>query len=122
MSPIEALKLRINNVIDDWSAEVDAIVKEHEKKQSTEAEPSDIAEPAEVPVEEPTKPEGKRVVRASTTGDRVYYIDEDKKTRSWVTNPEVLRKLGFGLEDVAEVTEEELLRYNMAPAIYKIDE
>lgn len=62
--------------------------------------------------------EGKRVVRTSVGGDRVYFLDEDKMTRQWATNPDVLDSLGFGLEDVTNVEEEELLKYQMAPPLH----
>lgn len=64
-------------------------------------------------------PEGKRVVRTKSSGDRVYYIDEEKKTRQWITNPDVLTSLGFGMEDVTDVEDAELLKYQMAAALYK---
>lgn len=67
--------------------------------------------------------EGTRVVRTSTSGDRVYFLDEVKKTRQWVTNPDVLDSLGFTLNDVSEVTEDDLLKYQMGPALYRrVDE
>lgn len=66
-------------------------------------------------------PEGKRVVRTKSSGDRVYYLDEEKKTRQWVTNPEVLKGLGFEAGDVVEVEDSELLNYQMASAIYKVE-
>lgn len=77
---------------------------------------------ASVAATEPVKkvlPEGKRVVRTKSSGDRVYYIDEEKKTRQWITNPEVLTSLGFGMEDVTDVEDAELLKYQMAAALYK---
>lgn len=68
-------------------------------------------------------PEGKRVVRTSTSGDRVYFLDEVNKTRQWVTNPDVLDSLGFEMGDVGDVEEDELLKYQMGPALYKrVDE
>lgn len=71
----------------------------------------------------PELPEGRRVVRTKTSGDRVYFLDDDKKTRQWATNPEVVDSLGFTLADVVEVEEDELLKYQMGPAIYKrVDE
>lgn len=66
-------------------------------------------------------PEGKRVVRTKSSGDRVYCLDEEKKTRQWITNPEVLKGLGFEIEDVVEVEDTELLRYNMGPALYRVE-
>lgn len=68
-------------------------------------------------------PEGKRVIRTNTSGDRVYFLDDVKMTRQWVTNPEVLDSLGFELGDVVEIDEDEMLKYQMAPALYKrVDE
>jgi len=76
-------------------------------------------------VEEPVVkdlPEGKRAVRTKSSGDRVYCLDEVKKTRQWVTNPEILAGLGFDASDVVEVDDAELLRYQMGPALYKLAE
>lgn len=64
----------------------------------------------------------KRVVRTKSSGDRVYCIDEDKKLRQWVTNPDVLKGLGFEASDVQEVDDNELLSYAMGPALYKVDQ
>jgi hypothetical protein len=74
------------------------------------------------PVEERKLPEGKRAVRTKSSGDRVFVLDEEKKTRQWVTNPEVLKGIGFEATDVVEITDEELGKYQMASAIYKLDE
>lgn len=67
-----------------------------------------------------TLPEGKRVARTKSTGDRVYMLDEAKKTRQWVTNPDVLAKLGFVMGDVVDIEDPELLRYQMGPALYRV--
>lgn len=67
-------------------------------------------------------PEGKQVVRTKTSGDRVYLLDETGGTRQWVTNPEVLKSLGFESSDVAEVEDNELLKYQMGPALYRVAE
>lgn len=75
----------------------------------------------EAPVEKRELPKDKRVVRTKSSGDRVYFIDEIKKTRQWVTNPEVLESLGFEISDVTEVEDSELLRYQMGSALYKVD-
>lgn len=85
------------------------------------ADKSAVPEPV---AEEPKRvlPEGKRVVRTKSSGDRVYMIDEVKKTRQWVTNPDVLAGLGFVIEDVVEVDDSELMGYQMGPALYRIDE
>lgn len=76
----------------------------------------------EVP-DEPKRelPKDKRVVRTKASGDRVYLIDENKKTRAWLTNPEVLKASGFEIGDVQEVDDSELLKYQMAPAIYRVE-
>lgn len=66
-------------------------------------------------------PEGKRVVRTKTSGDRVYLLDEVKKTRQWLTKPEVLDAQGFTAADVVEVPDDELLKYQMGAAIYKTE-
>lgn len=66
-------------------------------------------------------PEGKRVVRTKSSGDRVYLLDEVKKTRHWVTSPEILKAQGFVLEDVTEVEDQELLKYQMAAALYRVE-
>lgn len=64
-------------------------------------------------------PEGQRVVRTKTSGDRVYLLDEIKKTRQWITNGEVLTGLGFEMSDVTEVSDIEMMKFNMGPALYK---
>lgn len=66
-------------------------------------------------------PEGKRVVRTKTSGDRVYLIDETKKTRQWLSNPDVLTASGFEIGDVVEIEDSELLRYQMGPALLRVD-
>lgn len=71
-------------------------------------------EPASVP-----KPEGKRVVRTKSSGDRVYLLDDVKKTRQWVYSPEVLDSVGFDMGDVTEIEDNELLKYTMGPALLK---
>ena len=76
-------------------------------------------EPAE-PIEDEA-PADKRVVRSQSSGDRVYMLDEIKKTRQWVTNPQVLAGLGFTPQDVKDIEDIELLKYQMAAAIYKVD-
>lgn len=76
------------------------------------------AEAGEAPTSRAIPTDG-RVVRTTTSGDRVYYLSETKKTRQWVTNPDVLDSLGFIMEDVTEVDDDEMLKYQMGPALYK---
>lgn len=64
-------------------------------------------------------PEGKRVVRTKTSGDRVYLLDDTEKTRHWIANPDVLTNLGFDMSDVIDVEDSELMKYRMATALYK---
>lgn len=64
-------------------------------------------------------PEGKRVVRTKTSGDRVYLLDDTDKTRHWIANPDVLTNLGFDMSDVIDVEDAELIKYRMATALYK---
>lgn len=105
---VDALRKLIDEAITQWAAG---------------ASP-DVASPAnelsEVKDERP-KPEGKRVVRTKSSGDRVYVLDETAKTRSWVTSPEVLAALGFQPGDVEEVDDAKLLSYQMAAATYRVD-
>lgn len=111
MSNVEDLKSRINKVIEEWESEQNTNIVE---VFDDEVEMTDS--------EENLTPAKYRAVRSSSTGDRVYYIDEEARTRAWVTNPEVLKSLGFELEDVTEIEETELAQYKMAPAKYKADE
>lgn len=108
---VEDLKKKVNNIIDDW-ADGQKVVPS--AKQVSEG---DVPEPKE----ERKLPDGKRVVRTKASGDRVYMIDEEKKTRHWITNPAVLKGLGFELGDVAEVEDTEMLKYQLGQAIYRVD-
>lgn len=76
--------------------------------------------PLEAEIVEKPKPEGQRVVRTNTSGDRVYLLDDNKKTRAWITKPEVLDGLGFSAADVEEVTDDEMFKYQMGPALYEV--
>ena len=82
-----------------------------------------FAKPVEETTEEVKKelPEGQRVVRTKSSGDRVYLLDDNKKTRQWVTNGDVLVKLGFDWSDIVEVEDSELLKYNMGAALYRVE-
>lgn len=70
-------------------------------------------------IPEHVTPENQRVVRTKSSGDRVYLLDEVKKTRQWVTTGEILQACGFEMSDVNEVDDAELLKYQMASPIYK---
>jgi hypothetical protein len=64
-------------------------------------------------------PEGKRVVRTKSSGDRVFLLDDNEKTRQWVTNEKVLASLGFEFSDVGEIEDDKLTEFRMAPALYR---
>lgn len=66
-------------------------------------------------------PKDKRVVRTKSTGDRVYLLDDTKKIRQWVTNPEVLKGLGFEMTDVGEADDMEVAKYQLGPALYRVE-
>ena len=105
---VDGLRKAIDDVITRWAA----------------GAPDEIASPTNeiTEVKDPrVLPEGKRAVRTKNTGDRVYLLDDDKKTRRWVTTPEILTALGFEGADVIEVTDEEMMKYQMGPAIFKAD-
>jgi len=105
----EDLKYQLNETIDRWA-------KSQPKVTVSEG-------PINIPVEVPKElPKDKRVVRTKTSGDRVYLIDEVAKTRAWITSGEILTSLGFDMDDVKEIDDMEMLKYNMASAIYKLDE
>lgn len=135
---VEDLKHRINNVINMWAGEqntnratgiedptrVDgATLTPEEFAAKEQAARGDEAAAVVMGVssEERVLPEGKRVVRTKSSGDRVYLIDEVKKTRQWVTSPEILEGLGFESGDVTETDDTDLLGYQMGPALYRID-
>lgn len=109
--------VKLHQLIDTWAAEERAAEEVAPKADHTitTEEATITHEPARV------LPEGQRVVRVKTQGDRVYLLDETKKTRQWVTTPEILKGLGFEMSDVNEVEETEFLRYQMGSAIYKLD-
>lgn len=79
-----------------------------------------MPEEPEEPAEERKLPEGKRVVRTKSQGDRVYLLDEIKKTRHWLTKPEILEAQGFTMADVGEVTDTELAAYAMAAPLHTV--
>jgi hypothetical protein len=103
---VELLKDQITKTIDQWYL-----------GQTTAASPAneDVQVPARV------LPEGKRAVRTKSSGDRVYILDDNKKVRQWATNPEIVKDQGFEMGDVVEVEDNELLNYQMGPALYRIE-
>ncbi len=104
----EGLRTRLNNVINTWIDE----------QSRTTSDSGSQSEPDTAPDRE--LPKDKRAVRTKSSGDRVYILDDQTKTRRWVTNPEVLKSIGFEISDVVEVDDNELLSYQMAPALYRI--
>lgn len=100
------LKKLVNNAIDQWAA------------GTSPTTPGEVTEVKN----ERTLPEDQRVVRTKTSGDKVYLLDEIKKTRQWITNGDVLTGLGFEMNDVTEVDDATMMKYNMGPALYKAPE
>ena len=97
--------VKLHQLIDQWATE--------QREHSLEGEGQISSEPVR------ELPKDKRAVRTKTQGDKVFYLDEVKKTRQWVTSPEVLSSLGFEIGDVTEVDDTELMKYQMAAAIYR---
>lgn len=104
----------LHKMIDTWAAEQRA------KEEGVKGEEHSITTESVAVKPERVLPEGQRVARTKTQGDKVYLLDDNNKTRSWVTSPEILAGLGFEMGDVVEVDDVEFLRYQMAPAIYKL--
>lgn len=102
--------VKLHQLIDQWAAEERAV--KDEGPDTSQAVP-DV--PARV------LPKDKRVVRTKTMGDKVFVLDEVKKSRQWVTSPQILEGLGFEMGDVVELEESEFLKYQMGPAIYRLD-
>lgn len=72
--------------------------------------------------DKPERTDGKRAVRSKGSGDRVYLLDDNAKTKAWITSPEVLAKLGFEMLDVQDIEDLEFAAYKMSPSIYRVDE
>lgn len=106
----EFVHAAVDEAITQWTA---GAALEQTSPTSTNIEVID-----ETPIR--TLPEGKRIVRTKSGGDRVYLLNEDKMTRHWLTNPEVVKDQGFELGDAVEVEESELHKYAMGPAIHKL--
>lgn len=65
--------------------------------------------------------DGKRAVRTKSTGDRVYLVDDNAKTKAWITTPEIMAQLGFNMSDVVDLEDSELVGYQMNPSIYRVE-
>ena len=100
---VEEARRQINSVLDQWY--------EKQKNPTTQVE--------EV---KPERTDGKRAVRSKSTGDRVMLLDDNEKTKAWITSPEILAKLGFDMADVEDVEDSEMLQDAMSPSIYRVDE
>lgn len=109
MSDVDVTQLRklIDEAITQWVAGGSADVS---------------PEPTAAVEEKLPRTDGKRAVRTKSTGDRVYLIDDNAKTKAWITSPEILTKLGFGMNDVVDLEDSELISYAMSPSVYRIDE
>lgn len=101
--------VKLHQLIDQWAADERAT-----QETPAAAEAEIVAEPVRI------TPEGQRVVRTKTQGDRVFLLDDNKKTRQWLTKPEIVGGVGFSMADVQEVDETEFLKYNMGAAIYRL--
>lgn len=108
---LEELKNKLNALLDEYA-------KDKPTVSFVTATPTSQA--VEVPVEKPARTDGKRAVRTKSTGDRVYLVDDNAKTKAWITSPDVLDKLGFSMADVQDVEDSSLLGYQMAASIYKV--
>ena len=102
--------VKLHQLIDEWAAE----------ERAKEQVPEITTEAVEV-VEEPKRelPEGKRLVYTKESGDRRFLIDEVKKTRQWVTKPELLEGLGLQLDDAVLIEKPEFERYQQGSPIYR---
>lgn len=123
----EDLKRQLSEVVDRWFSsqrpaptEAHALPAEHlpvANNQVTMSPPAGLAPPAPLPPAR-TLPTDKRAVRTKSSGDRVFMLDETKKTRQWVSKPEVLEAQGFSMNDVVEIEDTELLGYTQdAPLV-----
>lgn len=101
----------LHKMIDTWAAE--------QRAKEEKADPAITTESAVIKPER-VLPEGQRVARTKTQGDRVYLLDDNKKTRQWITSPEILQGLGFEMGDVVEVEDTVFLSYQMGAALYKL--
>lgn len=81
-------------------------------------------EPTAAVLDKPKRSDGKRAVRTKSTGDRVYLLFKDTdgiNKKAWITTPDIREALGFSDSDVEHLEDSELISYQMAPSIYKVD-
>ncbi len=79
----------------------------------------DTEEVEEAVVEEKPKTDpDTRVVRSKGTGDKVYLLNDKEMTKRWITSPQVLEGLGFGMGDVGEIPDLELSKYKPVSAAF----
>lgn len=97
---------------------IDEAITQWEAGGSADVSP----EPTAAVEDKRPRTDGKRAVRTKTSGDRVFLIDDNAKTKAWITSQEILNKLGFEIEDVQDLPDEELISYQQVPSIYRIDE
>ena len=107
----------VNHMFDNEYATVQGPLTSDDLVEPSEGETNIVNE-----VSTRVLPEGKRVVRTKNSGDRVYLINEKEETRQWITNERVLAGLGFEFSDVTDIEEDELVKFRMAPALYKVNE
>jgi len=97
---------------------VNALLDVLKEKKVIEVEADEKIE-AKPAVQKPT-PKAKKnrigeVVRTRGSGDRVYYVLENKK--QWVQNPDILRKLGFDFPDIKMIEDTKLVEYESGTPI-----
>lgn len=83
---------------------------------------ADVSPEPTAAVEDKPRTDGKRAVRTKSTGDRVYLIDDNLKTKAWITSPEIMTKLGFEMSNVEDVEDSTLVGYQMSPSIYRVED
>ena len=101
----------INEEFENWLAKQPIDVEYSNRTQVDTPE-------AEVVV--PPRTDGKRAVSSKGTGDRVYLLDDNAKTKAWITSLEVLAGLGFDRANVEDIEDSVLIEYSMAASIYQV--
>lgn len=117
----EDLKRQLNDTVDRWasSQRPPAPVAANSFPAEHGAATIAFSAPEAETVVERQLPQGKRVVRTKSSGDRVFLLDDTKspKTRQWISKPEVMDAQGFIMEDVVSVEDSELLGYTQGPPL-----